>query len=59
MTPKQKMNKKYPTKGNKEYYCFVHAGDVYSKPIRQAERKEEQKKKWESIMSEKYGVNKK
>ena len=46
MTPKQKMNKKYPTKGNKEYYRFTHALDVYSKPIRQAERKEEQKRKW-------------
>ena len=46
MTPKQKMNKKYPTKGNKEYYRFVHDLDVYSKPIRQAERKEEQKRKW-------------
>lgn len=61
MTSKQKMNKKYPTKGNKEYYRFTHALDVYSKPIRQAERKEEQKKKWESVMSEFYidGVNEK
>ena len=46
MTPKQKMNKRYPTKGNKEYYRISQYLNITFKAIHQAERKEEQKKKW-------------
>ena len=46
MTPKQKENKKYPTKGNKEYYKFTQYLAVTFKPIKQAERKEQEKHKW-------------
>lgn len=48
MTRKQKMNKKYPTKGNKEYYRISQYLNIMFKPIRKAERKEEQKRKWEA-----------
>ena len=46
MTPKQKINKKYPTKKNKEYYKLSQWFALAFKPANQAERKEEQKKKW-------------
>ena len=51
MTPKQKENKKYPTKGNKEYYKFSQCLALTFKPLMMAERKEKQKQYWRQTMA--------